>query len=119
MHPGFQRSARTLGAVLVLVISACAPRATAGDPFGDGEPTLLLTVDNQDFRDATIYTNWNGVRQRVGMVIGKTTQTFTLEWRDYEVRLEVDFVGGGEMKLGERIAVQPGEHLDFVIMAGW
>lgn len=106
--------------VLTVVSAACAARRTAPSPFLEsGDPTILLTVDNQDFRDATIFVNWNGVRQRLGMVIGKTTETFRAEWRDYVVRLEVDFVGGGEMKLADPISVQPGEHIDFVIMPGW
>jgi hypothetical protein len=106
--------------IFALASSACAGRTAAPSPFEEGgNPTILITVDNQDFRDATIFVNWNGVRQRVGMVIGKTTETLRTEWRDYVVRLEVDFVGGGEMKIGDGISVQPGEHIDFVIMPGW
>ena len=108
-------------ALVVLGTGACASRNAAPTPFTGGaeESVLLVTVDNQDFRDATVYANWNGVRHRMGMVIGKTTETLSTPWRDYEVRLEVDFVGGGEMKVRDRIPVQPGEHLDFVIMPGW
>ncbi len=78
----------------------------------------MLTVDNRDYRDATIYANWNGVRRRVGMVIGKTSETFSTPWRNYEVRVEVDFVGGGEFRADE-ITAYPGDHLDFIIMPGW
>lgn len=119
------RSSRLLAVAfataLVLASAACAPRAPVSVPFngGGGDPMMRLTVDNQDFRDATIYVNWNGTRQRIGTVTGKTTETFTFEWRDYELRLEVDFLGGGEMKLGNRISVQPGEHIDFIILPGW
>ena len=110
-----------LGTALVLVAGACAGgRAAVPSPFVAGdEATILLTVDNQDFRDATVYADWNGVRQRVGMVIGKTTETFTVPWREYEVRLEVDFIGGGELKVADPMPVWPGDHLDFVIMPGW
>ena len=55
----------------------------------------------------------------MGMVTGKTTETFEMSWRDYEMWLEVDFVGGVELKTGGRMAVWPGEHLDFIIMMGW
>jgi len=106
--------------ILALALSACAGRRAAPSPFLEGgDPTILITVDNQDFRDATIFVNWNGVRQRVGMVTGKTTETLETPWRDYVVRLEVDFVGGGDMKVRDAISVQPGEHIDFVIMPGW
>jgi hypothetical protein len=122
MHSRLPPRMGLLGILLVLVAGACAPRPAVSTPFtgeGGGTPTLRLTVDNQDFRDATIYTNWNGARNRVGMVVGKTTETFTVAWRDYQVRLEVDFIGGGEMKIAEPIGVQPGEHIDFIIMPGW
>jgi hypothetical protein len=109
-----------LVAVLMLAAGACANRRAVPSPFVEGdEATISLTVDNQDFRDATVYADWNGVRQRVGMVIGKTMETFTVPWREYEVRLEVDFVGGGELKIAEPTQVWPGDHLDFIIMAGW
>jgi hypothetical protein len=111
--------AATLGAAL-LVSAACASGGPVPSPFEEGsDPTILLTVDNQDFRDATVYADWNGVRNRVGMVVGKTTETFTVDWRDYTVRLEVDFIGGGELKAIDPIMVSPGEHLDFIIMPGW
>lgn len=111
-------------AVMLAGAAGCAPRNAETSPFQEGaaagEPTLLLTVDNQDFRDATVYASWNGVKNRVGMVIGKTTETFTTPWRDYQVRLEVDFIGGGEnMKVASPISVLPGEHIDFIIMPGW
>ncbi len=109
-----------LGATLALISGACASRAPVPSPFAEGvEATILLTVDNQDYRDATVYANWNGVRQRVGMVIGKTTETFTVPWREYEVGLEVDFVGGGELKVADRMPVLPGDHIEFLIMPGW
>ena len=121
MQRCFRPAAAASVVALALLAVACAPRNAEPVPFtGAGaDPTMLLTVDNQDYRDATVYANWNGVNHRVGTVTGKTTETFTIAWRDYQVRLEVDFLGGGEMKLGDLIAVQPGEHLDFVIMPGW
>ena len=112
-----------LVATLALVSSACAGQRSGVDPFRSGpggrELPVLLTVDNQDYRDATVWANWNGRKHRLGMVTGKTTETFEMSWRDYEMWLEVDFIGGGELKTGGRMAVWPGEHLDFIIMMGW
>jgi hypothetical protein len=89
-------------------------------PFAEPRDTnILITVDNQDFRDATLYANWNGTRLRVGSVTGKTTKTFSTPWRDYQVLLEVDFLGGGEMRAHQPIAVSAGEHIDFVILPQW
>jgi len=93
----------------------------ARDPFGGrgaaGED-VLLTVENNDFRDASIYALWNGMRRRVGSVTGKTTETFRMEWRSEEIQLEIDFLGGGDGDdyVSERVPVTQGDHLNFVIM---
>jgi len=116
-----ERRGALCGAALVLFAGACASSGNdVPSPFVQGDEAIIgLTVDNQDYRDATVYANWTGTRQRIGMVIGKTTETFTIPWKDYQVQLEVDFVGGGELKAWEPIAVWPGEHVDFIIMPGW
>jgi len=119
------RLPRTAGALwalgVVLVAGACAPRGESlPSPFeGGNQGAIRITVDNQDWRDATLYADWNGVRQRVGFVTGKTTETFTTPWRDYFVRLDVDFVGGGALPAQNPIQVQSGDHIDYTIMPGW
>jgi hypothetical protein len=111
----------TLFVALGLAATACARSVgSSPSPFVErAETTIQITVDNQDFRDATLYLNWNGTRQRLGTVTGKTTRTLTTPWEDYQVRLAVDFLGGGEVPLGDPILVSPGEHIDFIIMPGW
>jgi hypothetical protein len=106
---------------LALWAAACAGSAKPADvsPFdGRNAQPVLLTVDNQDFRDATIYVIWNGPKQRVGSVTGKTTKTFSMQWREYQMRLDVDFLGGGGLT-GDPISVYAGDHIDFVIQPGW
>jgi hypothetical protein len=109
--------------LLLVVIAGCAGRGAAADPFrsnsGGSAAPVLLTVDNRDFQDASIFVNWNGPRERVGFVTGKTKNTFEVTWRDYQMWIEVDFVGGGELKTGRSTNVLPGEHIDFIIMMGW
>ncbi len=109
--------AGTLG----LSAAACATGAGAPrSPFVESaETTIQITVDNQDFRDATLYLNWNGTPQRIGTITGKTTRTLSTPWEDYQLRLGVDFLGGGGMPLGDPILVSPGEHIDFIILPGW
>jgi hypothetical protein len=88
------------------------------DPFdaaGGNSEDVLLTVQNNDFRDASIYAVWNGVRRRVGSVTGMTSETFRMDWRSEEIQLAIDFVGGGGY-MSERVPVTQGDHLDFVIM---
>jgi hypothetical protein len=95
-------------------------QGSSADPFdgprGSEEP-VLLSVENNDFRDATIIAHWNGVRDRVGMVTGKTTETFSMRWRSELIQLEIDFVGGAGY-LTESIDVWAGDHLNYVIMPG-
>jgi hypothetical protein len=122
------RARRLVGSLLAvslpLVVAVCSAfrEDTPPSPFENGgnvPQNIQITVDNQDWRDATLYVDWNGVRQRVGSVLGKTTQTFSTPWREYMVRLDVDFVGGGGMAPRDPIQVQPGDHLDFVILPQW
>jgi hypothetical protein len=109
---------------LILIVAGCttgAPRSQKSvDPFdtaGAGSDDILLTVRNNDFRDASIYAIWNGVKRRVGSVTGMTSQTFRMSWQGEEIQLEIDFVGG-DGYMSERVPVTQGDHLDFVIMAG-
>ena len=106
--------------LLALTWAGCATRQ-AGDVFrtsGSGDEEVLLTVDNNDFRDGTIYAYWNGQRRRVGMVVGKTSETFHMRWRSEQIELEVSFIGGGGFR-SEAIAVWEGDHLNWLIMPGY
>lgn len=109
---------------LTLVVGACAAGAPGSQPRVDPFDTaradsddVLLTVQNNDFRDASIYALWNGVKRRVGSVTGLTSQTFRMSWQGEVIQLEIDFLGGGGF-MSERMSVTQGDHLDFVIMAG-
>lgn len=115
------RSTRRIAVALALVaLAGCSARAVPPSTFArSAEAVILLTVENHDYRDATIYADWRGVKARVGMVVGKTTETFSMPWRDYDVRFVVDFVGGGGFRVPDAVSVWGGEHLDLVIMPGW
>lgn len=77
---------------------------------------VRITVQNQDFYDAVIYAHWSGsTKERVGMVTGKTTQTFETTWRSETVRFEADFISGGSVFF-DPIDVWGGDHLDLVVM---
>lgn len=109
-----------LGLAVVSAPAACATGQATESPFRTGrtgDEEVRLTVRNNDYRDATIYAYWNGARARVGMVIGKTEETFTMRWRSEDIQLEVDFVGGGGFRT-EVVAVYRGDHLEFHIPVG-
>ena len=112
----------TIAIALSLGGCAAAPPGTTEprDPFDravEQRDDVLLTVQNNDFRDASIYAIWNGVRRRVGSVTGMTSETFRMTWMSEEIQLAIDFVGGGGYT-SERVPVTQGDHLDFVIMGG-
>lgn len=107
---------------LALSVAGCATtgQPDEGDPFartGGPADDVMLTVANNDFRDASIYAVWNGSRTRVGSVTGKTSQTFRMRWRSQDLRLHIDFLGAGEYT-SEMVGVNEGDHLNFVIMPG-
>ena len=115
-------SARAALALIALLVSACA---TTPEQSADGSPfesrgwseEVLLTVENNDFRDATIDLYWNGMRTRAGIVAGKSTETFRVRWRSEWARIGVDFLGSGGYET-EEVPVDPGDHLNFTIMVG-
>ena len=112
--------AMAFGAVLLATAGCSAGQEEPGSPFDGtrGSEDILLTVENNDFQDATINLFWNGMRTRAGMVTGKTSETFRLPWRSEWAYIEVDFVGSSRDYQSERVSVYPGDHLNFVIMVG-
>ena len=118
--------------VVCVVTGACGglPAEVEQDPFGFAAGTVLLTVQNHSVRNARVYAYWNGVRERVGMVTARTTETFSLKWRHEEVELGYEFMGRRAIPgaANQRDAFNPidgyrspplpvtqGDHLDFVI----
>jgi len=81
-----------------------------------GSGSVMVTIQNNDFKDATIYANWAGTtRRRVGLSVGKTTQTFDLEWKSEIVQFEADFIAGRTFTF-DPINVWEGDHLELIIM---
>ena len=81
-----------------------------------GSGSVMVTIQNNDFKDATIYANWAGTtRRRGGLSVGKTTQTFDLEWKSEIVQFEADFIAGRTFTF-DPINVREGDHLELIIM---
>ena|SRR6185503_19671970 len=118
MRP-FASASRVMLALAMVGCATAQQGRVSREPFSGTDPggaLVSLTVQNNDFRDASVYIVWNGVRDRVGSVTGKTSQTFRTRWRSEQVQLEVDFVGGGGFR-SDKMDVWQGDHLDFVILA--
>ncbi len=103
---------------LIAVLFACAS-PSGGNMRRTTETTgsVLLTVQNDNYSDATIYANWGGARDRLGFVVGKTTQTFTFNWRREDIRLEAAFIPDGGWRT-HTVLVYPSDHLDLTILPG-
>ncbi len=105
-----------LGA-LTAVLGGCA----SGPPPESGPP-VVVEIQNNNFQDATVYAIREGERRRLGVVVGKTDETFGIPWRpNFTLRLEVRFLGGGAcatriipMEPGQRyvLALQPDLRVD-------
>ena len=118
--------ARTLALAIMAAVlgSGCAAAnelagGNVADPMAPNDKfgsVVRLTVQNNDFKDATVYAVWDsGNRRRIGMVTGKTSATFTFDWVSHILSIEADFVAG-EGFVSDPIEVWEGDHVDLVIM---
>lgn len=106
----------TLISLSLFMGCASAPRSAPLFGAARGSGSVTLTIQNNDFKDAVIYANWSGsTRKRVGLAIGKTSQTFTIKWQSESVQFIADFIAGGTFPF-EPIQVFEGDYLDLVIM---
>jgi len=105
-----------VAALMALTLSGCLAMR-GGDPMDGANRTgpVTLMVDNQNFKDARIYVIWDNHRQRAGMVVGKTRQSFELDRRfGGDLRVHIDFIAGHSYTT-DPLHVWPGEILELVI----
>lgn len=118
--PGGARAGRAVALLLALAFvgpAGCSALGTGGDnPFegAAGEEVLRVTIDNQNFKDATVWARWNGTRVRVGRITGNTSRTYDIRYRNDAVSFEIDFLAGGT-HYGRQITVSPGDHVRMTI----
>ena len=115
---GMKRSTVSVPALLALLMFGSACASTGRDlftPASREDTEVMLTTENQNFSDAVVYAIWGaGARDRLGMVTGGNTETFQLNVKGSELRVEVDFIGGPSYT-SEPIGVFPGDDLQFRI----
>ncbi len=102
----------------VFVVSAVAACGSATRRTGEREldPTreVVVSVKNENFYDATVYTCRRTQRDRLGVVTSNGTREFTFRWVNADLRFLVDFIGGGRY-LTTLLRVQTGDRLQLVI----
>ena len=104
--------------LLALTASGCATTPAEDDPFtrraGEGD-NVRLTIDNRNFRDATIYVHWRGAtRIRTGRVSGNSRETFEITYRAGDLQVEADFLAG-ESTMSRTVNVNRGDHLELIL----
>ena len=73
-------------------------------------PPVVVEVQNNNYADATVYALLDGERQRLGVVIGKSDESFGIPWRpNLYLRLEVRFLGGAACAT-DYFPMDPGQH---------
>lgn len=95
-------------ALVILAAASCSSRR--GQQQGNNYPPIKVSIENQNFYDATVYLSWRGDRRRLGVVGGNTTQTFESPWFGPEVTIQIDLLAGGR-RSGDPIGISPGEEL--------
>jgi hypothetical protein len=100
----------------VLAAGGCAHggRPIVAREGGTGDQ-VAVTVENQNFKDAAVYAIWGvGNRDRLGLVTGHTTQTFTTPFKSGDLRIEVDFIAGDDV-VTESMGVFQGDNIHVTI----
>lgn len=108
--------------LLATGVMGAALGGCASGPQPESGPPVVIEIQNNNFQDATVYAIREGERRRLGVVVGKTDESFGIPWRpNFTLRLEVRFLGGGacatriiQMEPGQRfvLALQPDIRVD-------
>lgn len=114
----FLTPGRKLLATLVpvaLVASACAA-ASQADPFSSaGSRSIRIEVVNLNFNDATLHALRGGDRQRLGIVSGKGSASYTMDWpMPQPLRIQIDLLAGGDCTT-RAMQVDPGDIIELQI----
>lgn len=103
---------------LVIDTAACATHhgsAAAAPP----EP-VEVTVNNSNYLDVDVFAVRGTSRSRIGSVTGLSSATFLLPVHyaaDGNLQLLVDPIGSNATYLTDKIAVNPGQHVELTVTA--
>ena len=108
----------SVGLLHVTVALFAAACGSATRPIGERGPNpdrdVSVTVKNENFYDAPVYTCRGPQRDRLGVVTSNTTRDFTFRWIPSDLRFLIDFTGAGRY-LSTAMHVETGDALEFVI----
>ena len=108
--------------VFVSVVLAALIGAAGCVTAGGGEPgekeswELVIIIENEGWRRATVYTTPEFGNRRLGFVAGNSTATFKLDWDLPRIKVYAEMQDG--RTIGWRsVIVKPGEIWTFTILA--
>ena len=108
-------SVRLLYVVIALFTVGCGHATQRiGEQGPDPNREVSVTIKNENFYDATVYTCRGTQRDRLGVITSNTTRDFTFRWVTSDLRFLIDFTGGGRY-LSQAMQVETGDELQFVI----
>ena len=106
---------RLVQGVVVLVAVGCGNVSQrTGERGPDPKREASVTVKNENFYDATVYTCRGTQQNRLGVVTSNTVRDFKFRWVTSDLRFLIDFTGGGRY-LSQAMHVETGDELQFVI----
>ncbi len=106
---------------LVLLLAALTLSCGSSKPGARARAKTTVEVENRNFNDMTVYVIRESLRQRLGIVSGGASRTFTLP--DFIVsggrtlRFQADPIGGRARPISRDITVFPGDKILFIIPA--
>jgi hypothetical protein len=102
-----------MAAVFTAFACGSTPGPEGVSPEGD---IVTIEVVNRNFYDATIYYVFPSTgRQRLGLVGGNSTRTFTIPWHPGEIRMIMDLVGANA-SLTDELTADRGDQLMLEIL---
>lgn len=114
MHTTTNRRA-LIGALMLM--AACAPMAKNGTVIAPS-PAVYLTVDNQNYLDASIYAVRGASRLRLGQVSGNGSAQLKIPANAIvggQVRLMADAIGSNERFVTDYISVDPDQRVQLIL----
>lgn len=102
--------------LVLLTAAACASGGSSNPMDGVDRRSneIEILVDNLNFNQVTVYTARGASFQRLGIVQGKSQQTFKTDWYHPDIQLRVKFLSGPDL-ITDTQPVSPGELLELII----